>query len=52
LTAEDEAVIGELYHLWSVEAGRIWHGASETEIPVLDTVFLREAKEVGWKSGM
>lgn len=35
LTARDVAVVDELYHLWLVEAGRIWTGASETKVPVL-----------------
>jgi hypothetical protein len=35
LTAQDAAAVDELYHLWSVEAGRIWTGASETKVPVL-----------------
>jgi hypothetical protein len=35
LTAQDAAAVDELYHLWFVEAGRIWTGASETKVPVL-----------------
>ena len=35
MTAHDAAVIEEVHHLWSVEASRIWPGASRTEVPLL-----------------